>query len=160
VSTQQLALFRGPDAVVMLRALECYPTGISFDLVVHTRRHAEVELYPDHRPGRSRARVAELPDEFLRFGVALDDGRYWANYGHRQEHVPFEHEPPAPFVSQHGGGGGGNAWQTRMWLWPLPATGDITFYALCPALGIAEVSAVADGDDLRRCAERAELLWS
>jgi len=53
------------------------------------------------------ARTEELPDDVLRFGFELADGRRVTNIGH---FPGFEDQPEGPILIQRGGGGGGRSW--------------------------------------------------
>ena len=63
-------------------------------------------------------------------------------------------------LREHGGGGGGTAWDTEYWLWPLPPAGPFAFVCEWPARGIAESRAEIDAAAILEAAGRASTLWS
>ncbi|MFL6222641.1 MAG: hypothetical protein ACJ75K_07385, partial [Actinomycetes bacterium] len=64
-----------------------------------------------------------------------------------------------PVLNQHGGGGGGLAWDMEHWVWPLPPPGPFTFVCEWPARGIAESGAEIDAGSILEAAGRAVTLW-
>ena len=98
-----------------------------------------------------------LPDALLRFGVQFADGRKATNLD-RPSYDP-EHEPDRPVLSEHGGGGGGSAWDMEYWVWPLPPAGPFAFVCEWPGRGIAESRTEIDAAAILEAAGRAVTLW-
>jgi hypothetical protein len=98
-----------------------------------------------------------LPDELLRFGVQFADGRKATNLD-RPSYDP-DREPDRPVLNQHGGGGGGLAWDMEHWVWPLPPPGPFTFVCEWPARAIAESGAEIDAGSILEAAGRAVTFW-
>jgi hypothetical protein len=99
-----------------------------------------------------------LPDELLRFGVQFADGRKATNL----DRPPYDLEaraPDRPVLDQHGGGGGGSAWDMEHWVWPLPPAGPFAFVCEWPSRGIAESRAEIDARLILEAAGRAVTLW-
>ena len=101
--------------------------------------------------------VIARTDELLRFGVQFADGRKATNLD-RRAHDP-DQEPDRPVLNQHGGGGGGLAWDMEHWVWPLPPPGPFTFVCEWPARGIAESGAEIDAGSILEAAGRAVTFW-
>jgi hypothetical protein len=73
---------------------------------------------------------------------------------------PEGQAPDRPVLREHGGGGGGTAWDREYWLWPLPPAGPFAFVCEWPARGIAESRAEIDAAAILEAAGRALILWS
>jgi hypothetical protein len=101
--------------------------------------------------------VIARTDELLRFGVQFADGRKATNLD-RPSYDP-DREPDRPVLNQHGGGGGGLAWDMGHWVWPLPPPGPFTFVCEWPARGIAESRAEIDAGSILEAAGRAVTFW-
>jgi hypothetical protein len=68
-------------------------------------------------------------------------------------------EPDGPLLVPRGGGGGGQSWSHRLWLWPLPEEGPLSFVCEWPGLGIALTRTGIDLEPIRGAAGRSRLLW-
>lgn len=154
----ELVLARNDQAAVAVTRLGAYPTGMEFDVSVRLR--AETHGDPFDWQWRTHRRPAgkDLPDEFLRLGVAFADGRKATNLGGGAE-PPDEAEPEGPVLHQGGGGGGGRRWDMQHWVWPLPPEGPLTFVVEWPARGIGLTRAEIDARLVRDAAERSVRLW-
>ncbi|MCU1486260.1 MAG: hypothetical protein JWN67_3006 [Actinomycetia bacterium] len=142
----RVELARAPGTIVLLGPLEAFPTGVRFELQIHSRE-------PSHGPGIGP--MGPLGDD-ARIGVAYSDGSKWQ--GHQDPFDPLR-PPKAPNVAFNSGGGGGNHWSHRLWLWPLPPPGPVTFALAAPSIGIAETTTSVEGEVLRAAAAEAEQLW-
>ncbi len=115
--------------------------------------------------GASATPGTDLPDEFMRLGVAFADGSGWSNFdahastGWASFPMPPQ-RPGGPLLVPRGAGGGDGGWHMNQWLWPLPPDGPLTFIAQWPAFDVEETSVVVDAGELRRAADRSEVLWS
>ena len=162
LSIQRVLLCRIDDVLLQVSRFDVYRSGVEFDLELFLRSgYEEVFGLPwdiHHHRGVGRGERG-VPDDFLRFGVQLADGQAWSNLTAGVGSL-FDERPDSLVVLPRSGGGDGGHWQSRYWLWPLPADGDIVFYAEWPSQNIAEISATVDGDELRQRAAEAEILWS
>lgn len=154
-------MFRTDEAILVIRQFDVYPTGIEFtvDLRVRPTNEQMFDMPWELHSSRRRCPMAAdaLPDEFLRLGFSFPDGTTWANFVHNRP--ALDEEPDVPVVVGRGGGGGGDGWKMRYWMWPLPPAGDVMVYAAWPMFDIEEVSAVIDGESLRRVADDALQIW-
>jgi hypothetical protein len=160
IAPVELVIARGDDeTVVALAGIRAYPAGFGFSLCLRLRNVSarEEQQFP-YLLDRAPFEGDPLPDEFLRFGVQFADGRKATNLD-RPSYDP-EHEPDRPVLSQHGGGGGGSAWDMEYWVWPLPPAGPFAFVCEWPARGIAESRAVIDAGSILEAAGRALTFWS
>lgn len=160
-SRQQVVLFRTDRAILVIGQIDVYPTGIEFTIDLRLRSTSD-DLFDTpwefhSRSIRHQRPSGELPDEFLRLGFAFADGATWTNFDHYLHR--FDEEPTGPVVIGRGGGGGGDRWTMRYWMWPLPPAGELVAYAEWPLFGIDEVSAVIDATELRNDADRAQRIW-
>jgi hypothetical protein len=149
-------IFRTDDVFLVVDRLLVYPNGLEFTLVL-LMRDSNYELqdvpWELHRPPRG----AELPDDFLRFGLVFADGSKWTNLDWR---TPWDQgEISGPVVFGRGGGGGGDSWEMSYWLWPLPPEGEITFVGSWPLHGVPESTSTVDATELRERATEAEEIW-
>jgi hypothetical protein len=159
-SDQRVVLFRTDRAILVLGQIDVYPTGIEFTIDLRLRSTSDDPFgtpWELHRPTRQQRPGGALPDEFLRLGFAFADGATWTNFDHNLGR--FDEEPTVPVVIGRGGGGGGDRWTMRYWMWPLPPAGDLVVYAEWPLFGIDEVSAVINATELRHDAASAQLIW-
>ena len=99
-----------------------------------------------------------FPDGFLRFGVQFADGRKATNLD--RPAYDAEQEPDRPVLNQHGGGGGGSAWDLEHWVWPLPPAGPFAFVCEWPGRDIVESRAEIDAGLILEAAGRAVTFWS
>lgn len=88
-----------------------------------------------------------------RFGVAFADGR------RTTLDAALASESPEIVLAGGGGGGGGRRWDLRLWLWPIPPEGPLTFAFRWLAEGIEETLVEVDSGPLREASARAEVLW-
>ena len=156
ISTQRVVLFHTDRAFLAADRFLVYPNGLEFSLSLRVRHPDDHDLdLPWERPGRRRP--TPPPDDFLRIGVLLSDGRKWTN-------LDWRHLTPEPgaqnlVILGRGGGGGGDAWRISYWMWPLPPPGHLTVVTEWPAFGVPETSASVDADELRARADDADLIW-
>jgi hypothetical protein len=158
IAPVELVIARTDETVVALAGIHAYPTGFDFSLCLRLRTVSarEEQQFP-YLLDRAPFEGEPLPDEFLRFGVQFADGRKATNLD-RPSYDP-EHEPDRPVLSQHGGGGGGSAWDMQYWTWPLPPTGPSAFVCEWPGRGIAESRVEIDAGRILEAAGRAVVLW-
>jgi hypothetical protein len=149
----EVLLARRDGLAVWIGGALAYPEGVSFGLLVVRRDPAETRWGPASRPFM-------LPPEpgGPRFGVGFADGRRAVLGG--PPAAPGAADPASGAVlTTAGGGGSDRRWEWRMWLWPLPPGGPLTFALAWEDEGIEETTAVADADALIAAAGRAVELW-
>jgi hypothetical protein len=145
--SENVLLARTDDAVVALRGMHVYSTGLAFDLSVRVRPGSlsGIELHDVlWRPGPG------APPLLL--GLELADGTRVDNVG----------EPGwgGDVVFTQGGGTGSEySVDHSWWLSPLPPAGPLTVVVRCPDLGLTETSTVLDGTAIRAAADRVVALW-
>jgi len=162
-------LHRSSTRVLAVKSVEVYSTGCSFQLgwVI---RHGE-ESYEEwttlhasvfqHGPGMGPTSA----DLQLLFGVQLADGTS-ARTGIYGWGVPMNHDkqPEAPALTFRGGGGSGNDDEVsasgNLWLWPLPADGELRLLAQWKGLDIDECSIAFDGSNFSQAAADAQNFWA
>ena len=155
-------LARNERAAVGVTKVGAYPEGFDFEVVV-IARDCEDELDPNvigHRYRPRRGHI-EAEREMLRFGVQFADGSKVTNlpgFG-RGRPTPGDEPPPGPVMQQRGGGGGGGEWRQRLWIWPLPPPGPLTFACEWPAAGIKLTLAEVDAQLVIDAAGRAQQLF-
>ncbi len=158
VAPVELVIARTDETVVALAGIQAYPAGFGFTLCLRLRNVSarEEQQFPCLL-GRVPFKGDPLLDELLRFGVQFADGRKVTNLD-RPSYDP-EHEPDHPVLTQHGGGGGGSAWDLEHWVWPLPPPGPIAFVCEWPARGITESRAEIEAASILEAAGRAVTFW-
>jgi len=62
-------------------------------------------------------------------------------------------------MQHQGGGGGGSEWRQRLWVWPLPPPGPLTFACEWPAAGIELTLVETDAQLVIDASERAQQLF-
>jgi hypothetical protein len=148
-----LLVARTQAAVIAVPAVQVYPIGLSFSLMVRTRDQ------PDGRVGVHHTQYAYDPtsDEFVRLGVQFADGRKATNL--RRPRPPSDQPASGPLLTPHGGSGSAGAWDTYYWLWPLPPPGRLLIVAEWPAQHINETAVEVAADPILEAAARAVTLW-
>ena len=107
----------------------------------------------------------DLPDELFRAGFQFADGSKVTSLAGvlpapaAVVDTALDQEPEGPLLVPRGGGGGGQSWSHRLWLWPLPDERPLSFVCEWPALGIALTRAEIDLDPIREAAGRSLQLW-
>lgn len=130
-------------------AVLVYPTGLLFELAIVRRDRPAPDAL--RRPWFMQPGEPDGP----RFGVGFADGRK-AVVGRP---VDGPGSRPDIMLSNNGGGGSDRRWTGRMWLWPLPPPGPLTFAFAWPDQGIDEATVDIDAPLLRAAAGRARELW-
>lgn len=152
-----LMLAHTDDAAIAVTVLRAYPTGLAFTLsAVLRRRDRRHRMLGQGMIDPARLADEPLPDEFLRVGLQFSDGSVVTNLDPHPDPGP---EPTGPILVTRGGGGGGRRYNLRLWLWPLPPAGPMTFVCQWPACGIPESRAQIDSQPIFDAAARAVHLW-
>jgi hypothetical protein len=158
----RLVLAQSDDAVVIVRDLVAYRSGLSLTLEARLERNRDRDSHVFfHRMLHPEG--PELRPEFLRFGVELADGTKATNTADRRSIWRTLHEhgkpPTGPLLTQGSGRGGGSSYELEYWLWPLPPAGRLTFVCEWPAFAIPLTRTDVDAQLIRDAAERTRLLW-
>jgi hypothetical protein len=159
ITPVQLIVARTDETVVGVAGIQAYPAGFSFTLSLRLRNLSVREeqrlpyLFDSTDPEDDA-----LAADFLRFGVQFADGRK-ATTLENPRYDSEGPEPDRPVLREHGGGGGGTAWDMEYWLWPLPPAGPFAFVCEWPARGIAESRAEIDAAAILEAAGSAVILW-
>jgi len=159
-----LLVAQSDEAVVLINRLAVFPDGVDLWVESYVRRGV--------RRGR-RARRFEhpmmlhdlddprgpVPDAFLRFGVSWPDGKRATNLEQRWT-GDWEDLPEETYgLEPRGGGGSDRRYEQQYWLWPIPATGELSFVVEWPAYNIPETVKTIDAQLLLEAAERAHSVW-
>jgi hypothetical protein len=159
----ELVVARNDRAAVAVTKLGAYPVGFELDLVVLASDEDEDELDPMimgpmRRPGAHRA---DAKHDMLRFGIQFSDGSKVTNVNNRRGdmHPGGDGPPSAPVMNTGGGSSGGGDWRQRLWVWPLPPPGPLTFVCEWPAAGIELIRVEVDAQPLIDAAGRAEQIF-
>ena len=154
---------RSEKAVVALRQMTGYSTGVMLDLVAAARGLRESEtnrLFHEQHAADPEG----PPGGFLRVGVELEDGTRVSSLADRRRLWRADHVPEGPLLLQSGGGGG-SAGSGRMtmnpgyWLWPLPPPGTLRLFVEWPSLDVELSSIELDGAAIVEAAARSRPLW-
>ncbi len=139
---------QGESAVVAVTDALAYPDGVVLGVLALRREAARRRgLVPSGLPFGG-----DHPGD-ARFGVGFPDGRR-VLAGRPAEGG----EPEIALTLQ---GGGATAWraEARLYLWPLPPAGELTFASAWEALGLPETTVTIDAAPLREAASRVTTLW-
>ena len=156
---------RSDRAVVALRSLTAYSTGVSLELLAAGRglRASESNrlFHEQHLAGVEEG----VPDGFLRVGIEYEDETRVSNLLDRRRLWRPDSEPEGPVLIQAGGGGGqaGSGHVTMnpgYWLWPVPPPGRLVLFVEWPALGVTLASAELDGAAIVAAAGQSQPLWA
>jgi len=153
VAIDPFVLGRTGEVALVVEALRAYPNGVAFTLVAVGRAGHELRdlLGPHHGP------PGVDPDDHLRFGVELSDGRRaiempaWAQTGSAT--------PAGPVLRRGRGGGGGARYDLEYWLWPLPPRGPLTFACRWRGRGLAMSRHTISADPIVDAAAGARDVW-
>ncbi len=144
---------RSEQAVVAVFGAQACATGFGVEIVAKWRQAGQPQAVRrgffcfDSRRGR----------DALLFEIHFADGRV-ARGGSRDGDVA-EPDPGFPRLSPQHGTGTNRAWVQRLWVWPLPPPGPVTFVCAWPALEIQETKAVVDAGAILKAAAGATALW-
>jgi hypothetical protein len=137
------------DAVaVHIAGAYAYSTGLTFGVAMVSRSGDGLQ----GRDADSLARPAGEDDAHM--GVVFADGRRAT-----PDTEPRGPEAPSILLGARGGGGDASAYETRMWLWPIPPEGPLTFAFRWLAEGIEETTVAIDAAPLREASARTAVWW-
>jgi hypothetical protein len=146
-----VVLVRTDAIAVYVTSARVFSTGLAFDVAMVRRR--PVSSAEDRRGGFLLH--GESDGEAARLGVAFADGRRTTLDAAWSGRV----EAPEIQLQSGGGGGGFRRWDARVWLWPIPPQGPLTFAFVWPRAGVDETLVEVDSAPIRDSAPRAVELW-
>jgi hypothetical protein len=152
----RVVLARTDQVAVALIDVVGFTSGLEFALEVRLRELDELSDPFGMRLRQSQRGGSELPDDVLRFGFELSDGRRVTNVA---GFPSFDDRPAGPVLIQRGGGGGNRSWSFKYWLWPLPPGGPLAVVVEWPAQRVALTRIELDADPLLEAAAQSEVLW-
>jgi hypothetical protein len=136
------------DIAAWISTALVYPTGLVFELVLMRRAPFPARALP--RPWFMAPGDPDGP----RFGVGFSDGRK------ATADRPGAHEGrPSIALGSHGSSASDRRWTGRMWLWPLPPPGRLTFAFAWAEQGVQETTVDVDAAPLAEAAARTRTLW-
>jgi hypothetical protein len=140
----EVVLAHTADAAVAVTGLLAYPSGFEFVCSAVLRQEDHLGRILDLGFGRGPGRGDGEPlPEFLRLGVRFADGSVVTNLDWRPFLEP-DSDPGMPVLVPDGGGGDGQRYDMRYWIWPLPPLGPVTFVCEWPVYGIVESRGTLD----------------
>ena len=155
---------RSKNAVVALRQLTGYSTGVMLDLVAAARGLRESETNRLFHEQHATAPEEGPPGGFLRVGVELEDGTRASNLADPRRLWRADRTPEGPLLMRSGGGcGSAGSGHVTMnpgyWLWPLPPPGRLRLFVERPSLDVELSSIELDGAAIVAAAARSRPLW-
>jgi hypothetical protein len=155
----RLVMFRGESLHLSVGHFCAYPDGVEFAVEIRWRREPDHPRH--HRLMQSLTTGFVPPEEALRVGVRFSDGRMAASDRAMRDYVPFleQDDPAGPLLWPLGGHGSGERMEQRLWLWPLPPAGRLTFGVVWPAESVPETTVTTDASPFIEAATRSEPLW-
>ena len=154
VSYTRLILHRSDRLAVVVHRFLVYPTGVSFSIRVMWPPGAGIDMNEIDMAMMGRGRRGA---QALRFGVAYPDGSKATNQDWPT--VRGEQNPPGPLLIEHGGSGSDGEISRRLWMWPLPPPGELTFALAWEEMELPECVGSIDSADLIRASQDAITLW-
>jgi len=148
----RMHLLASPIASIVLGNLIAYSTGLEFMLGI---RYDRAVLDP--MGGCGHYYQDDDPDRCLRIGLQLGDGTRVTSLDYLRR--GDEESPPTWELTQTWGGGGGDTFQKRWWLWPLPPPGPVLFVLEWPAATGERITARLDGEAIRLAASQSIRFW-
>jgi hypothetical protein len=97
--------------------------------------------------------AADDPDG-PRFGIGFADGRRAV-----ADRMGSHEGRPDIALTSHGSSASDRRWTGRMWLWPVPPPGPLTFAFAWAEQGVQETTVEVDAATLAEAAGRARELW-
>jgi hypothetical protein len=136
------------DLAAWISTALVYPTGLVFELVLLRRDRPPARAL--HRPWFMSLGDPDGPQ----FGIGFADGRKAT-----ADRPSGHHGRPNIVLSSQGGSASDRRWIGRLWLWPLPPLGRLTFAFAWAEQGVQEATVDIDAAPLAEAAARARALW-
>jgi hypothetical protein len=150
----ELMLVREPKIAVVLAGIGACPDGFEAELAVFVAEDLQDELHGGlfgPAPWRHGRGERVDPARALRFGVQYADG----SKAELERRHGRDERPKGPVICPGGGRGDQGEWHQRLWFWPLPPPGTITFALEWQAQGIELRLHELDAAPIREAAPRA-----
>lgn len=128
--------------IVAMSSLDLPDDAPRMDPMLHTHHHEPIS--------------GAIPDEMLRVGVELSDGRKATNLSPS----PFPPGDDDVVLSPGGGGGSSDRYEMDYRVWPLPVDGALRIVCEWPAYGIPETAHDVDGAAVLAAAARSRVVFS
>lgn len=150
-------IWHDDDVAVVLDDFRVYSDMFEFTVVIMRHR---ADKPPGVLTGTPRSHLimydrpddGTVPDDFLRVGLLLADGRKVTNLD--------DHPSDADLVLVRGGGTRGyDSEEQALRLWPLPPPGRLELVLEWPAYGTGELRVPLDADAIRAAATQAVRVW-
>jgi hypothetical protein len=151
VAPVALLLVRGPDVVVAISTVRCFPAGIELTLTVHAR-HPGPDLF-DQVSGFNTS------EDHLHWTVTYPDGAT-AVAGPVVGNVAPETPVLVPLHTSGSAGESEAEVTATFWLSPLPPAGALRFVCSWPGRDVPPVTTTLDTWPLLEAAGRAAPLWN
>lgn len=146
-------IHEGDDAVVTLDTLGVYPNGFTIQVAIHLNPRTAQQTV-------SRFRGPRI--QMVRAGVRFADGREGGRRAQGRGDLAKDDQgvPTEPYVSLHGGmGGGTGGWRFGFWVFPLPPDGPLDIFFQLPTDEPVEANVSLDGGEVRAAATHARVVW-
>jgi len=159
-------LHRAPGFVMAVKCAEVYSNGCAVDVVWCVRRTSQSDR--EWAAGNARffrqqptgPGYAEDPETALLFGAEFPDGHKTTSTHIRPGMFDGSETVTGPVLVANGQGGSGNddelTGAARLWLWPLPAGGDLRLVVQWKEAGMDEQSIMLDGGQIAAAALLAQ----
>jgi hypothetical protein len=142
------------DALLVIREAEVYPEGILCSFHARLRSDAfEHKDAPNSRPKYPGLAI----NGGLRLSAQMADGRRTSALGRASR--DDDGAPSEPVLRMQGGSGSLLEYKIRMWLWPLPPPGLLTWSVAWPQCGVQETDTVIEISDINVIASQAHPIW-
>lgn len=153
---------RSKQALVALAGFHVYSKGVEIILMLRTLSEF---VFDDPTGVRQlmRRRIDptndSIPDTVFRFGVEFADGRKATSLDRNWGSPDWQTKPPPAIHLGMTGGGGGAAFDWRVWLWPLPPLGVLALVCEYPQAAIALTRYEVDAASILEAASQSIKLW-
>lgn len=142
------------DVAILISGMYAYPDGVEIKVDTFTRGVGAEWFRGGFYPG-----TGDVPDDFLRVGVAYSDGRKATNLEFPWNRKKSK-EAPTCGIEDHGGGGSDQHQEHSYWCWPLPTDGQFKIVFEWPGFHIAVTEITLDGAEIRQAGESSQPVWA
>ncbi len=153
-----------PRLFIAVTDCVAYSNGFTFGLAVRSK-----DEIPPHMMGFGPHREAG-DDAGIQVSIRFSDGRDSRGGGPGPNRAVMDYyrdwsegkdppEPVGPIIGQHGGGGGGQHWDFRYFIWPLPPDGPVTITCKWPARGLQTAGKELNGTAIRAAGLKSHSVW-